>query len=291
MKEFNREIQSGFKGSCYCILSADEFLISDAAQSIKAAINLNEYSIEEFDLLNSDSVITVEALIEMLNTMPFMGTRKAIFVRHSEKFHKKDIARLEDYASNPCPASLLVLFAEMGDSRKANSLAIKGFREIALSLNARDIKEWINSKAQQRGYRFTRDALEYLFDIAGDNPGLLHSEVNKFAALNKDTVDIQDVSGLVYAGAEYGVFNLIGSLKKGDVKETIKGLQRLQGAVEPYQIIGALCWDYVVKGPRTGEQNRLIDTLRILHESDLLIKRAALCSIEMTILKLLKVIR
>lgn len=287
-RDLQKELTSGFKSPIYTITSSEEFLLRDCLKTIKDTLKLPDHSVEVFDLLQPESTITATSLVELLNMLPLMTERRVVFVNHSERFNKKDISILQDYASDPSPFSQLILLVEVQD-KKTSGFELKGSRQIDLSLSQKTLKDWLTLKAQGMGYRFTEEALEYLLEITGDNPGLLYSETLKFATLGKAVVDVHDISGLVYSGADYGVFEMIEHLKRGDVKETLIGSYRLQD-VEPFQVLGALCWHYVTRQGVGRSKDDLIRTLRVLHDTDLLIKRGALCAVDSAILRLLKVI-
>lgn len=287
-RDLQKELSSGFKSPLYTITSTDEFLFRDCLKTIVDTLKLPDYSIEVFDLLQPESTITATSLVELLNMLPLMTERRVVFVNHCERFNKKDISTLQEYASNPSPFSQLILLVERQD-KKTSGFELKGSKQIDLSLSQKTLKDWLILKAQAMGYRFTEEALEYLLEITGDNPGLLYSETLKFATLGKTIVDVQDISGLVYSGAEYGVFEMIEHLKRGDVKETLLGSYRLQD-VEPFQVLGALCWHFVTRQGISSGKDDLRRNLSVLHDTDLLIKRGALCAVDSAILRLLKVI-
>ncbi len=289
LKDFQRECEKGLTKPLYLLTSKDEFLLNDAARAIKGLMKVDDFNFDDFDLSQSDTKVSAESLIELLNMVPFMGGKRTVFVRHAEKFSKKDTGILAGYASNPNPSSLLVLFALSTGSKKDSLQSLQGVNHIDLSLSPRELGQWVNSKAKGQGFTFSDEALKYLIGVVGDNLGLLFSEVSKFASLNKSVVELKDISDLVYEGADYGAFEVIAHIRRGDIKETFKGLNRLDNSLEPYQLLGALCWDYVMRPPR--DSIGLRDALNILHESDRLVKRAALCSQEITALRLLKVIK
>ena len=289
LKDFQRECQSGFNKPLYVLSSKDEFLLNDAAKTIKGLLKIGDFNFDDYDLSFADSKVSAESLIELLNMMPFMCSRRTVFVRHAERFSKRDVGILAGYANKPNLSSLLVLFTLSTGAKRDLLQSIQGVVHLDLSLTSREVGHWISGKAKELGFTFSEEALKYLIAVVGDSVGLLLSEVAKFRALNKPVVELKDISDLVYEGADYGVFEVIPHLRRGNIKETFKGLDRLDNSIEPYQFLGALCWDYVTRPPQ--DSNRLKDTLYVLYQSDRLVKRAALCTEEITALRLLKVVK
>lgn len=285
-KSFDRELKDGFKGDIYALISNDDFLLDDAMRTIKKNLVEDDFNFEDYDL--SDSKMSLSGLLESLNMIPFMSGRKIVFLRHSEKLTKKQLATLDAYFVKPSSFSLLILFFKVADLRKAVSLS-SSVKTITLSLTDKELAQWIDNKAKSLGYCLTKETIEYLITISGNDAGIINAELSKFSALNKEQIDIVDISNIIYAGADYGAFELINMIKRGDLKKSLFLFQKLNESIETYQLLGALCWDMVVKQGRIMNTQQMKDTLQILHEADKLSKRAALCVMETTIMKLIEI--
>ncbi|MCX8069563.1 MAG: DNA polymerase III subunit delta [Thermodesulfovibrionales bacterium] len=285
IKAFDKELTKGFKEPIYAVISNDDFLLNDAMKRIKKDVVFDEFNFEEFDL--SDNKVPLGGIMESLNMIPFMSGRKVVFIRHSEKLTKKELSTLDVYFSNPSSFTLLILFFKVSDMRKPLSIN-SNVKTITLSLSDRELVDWIANKAISLGYELTREAIEYLINVSGTDAGIINAELLKFSTLNKAQLDIVDISNIIYAGADYGAFELIDLIKQGDLKKSLLLFQKLNESIETYQLLGALCWDLVVKQGREMDIKRMRETLKILHEADKLSKRGAFCVMETTIVKLIE---
>ncbi|HIJ60137.1 MAG TPA: DNA polymerase III subunit delta [Nitrospirae bacterium] len=284
----DRELSEGFNSPIYSIVSNDEFLLNDTARLIKKSVLQDEFNFEDYDLSFSDNKISINGLMESLNMIPFMSGRKVVFIRHSENFTKKELEALNKYFSNPSPFSLLVLFFKVSDLRKNLPLANQNIKTLVVSLSGREFVKWIDNRTRQLGYKLTKNAIDYLINVTGTDVGIINAELQKFNALNKQSLDIADISSIIYSGADYGAFELIDKIKQGDLKKSIQLLQRLDKEIETYQLLGALCWDLVVKQEKIMDIKYIKDALKILHEADMLSKKSALCVMETTIVRLVE---
>lgn len=289
-KDFDNELLKGFPEKTYCLCSSQEFLLIESLRDIKKDFDSKGFIIEEYNLASSEEQISIHALIDLLNTMPFIGSRRLVIVNHGEKLSKKDITLISKYSSSPSPFSTLIISVFLPDKKKSHPFDIKSMFSIDISLTSKEMIQWINKKTKQKGFALTNRALELLSESTGDDVGLLYSEVMKFDALGKDVIDIEDVKDLTYAGVSYGAFNLTSVLSSGKVKDTFLTYKKMNENIEEFLLLGAICTNYLNFKAKYDKPEKIRQTLKILHEADSLLKRSAPAVIEMTLLRLLRVI-
>jgi DNA polymerase III delta subunit len=170
---------------------------------------------------------------------------------------------------------------------------MKNIRSIALSVSEREIPAWINEKAAQKKIRFTPEAIEYLITFAGTDLGMLYSEIEKFSMSETGrVVDVADVRAVVYAGAEYGAFDLINALNRKDASEVFRIYENLERTMEPQMLLGALNWQYSGGGRGRGpsmDKKKTDTVFALLHDADLAVKTSQSHVMEDLLIKLLKV--
>ncbi|MCX8027046.1 MAG: hypothetical protein N3A62_04210 [Thermodesulfovibrionales bacterium] len=290
IRDFDKELQAGFPEKIYCLQSTQEFLLTECIKDIKHTFTLTNCIVEEYNLASSDEQISAKDLIDLLNMMPFMASKRLVIINHGERLSKKDITLISKYSLDPSPFSTLLIFVFLTDKKKTHPFDIKPLTTIDLTPSQKEVYAWINKKTQQRGFTLTKKALDFLHESTGDNVGLLYSEAMKFDALGKEIVDIEDISELTYAGVSYGAFNLTSVLSTGKVRDTFLTYKRMGENVEDFLLLGAICTNYLNFRSRHDKPEKVKRTLKILHEADSLLKRSAPAVIEMTLLRLLKVI-
>jgi DNA polymerase III delta subunit len=150
-------------------------------------------------------------------------------------------------------------------------------KPIALSVSEREIPVRIRERAAKKRMTFTSAALECLISFAGTDPGMLHAEIEKFSSSEEvRVVDIDEVRGVVYAGAEYGAFDLVNALTKKDGRAVFRIYENISRTTEPQMLLGALNWQYSSTYARAKMQgldkNKFDGIFSLLHEADMAVK-------------------
>jgi DNA polymerase III delta subunit len=106
-------------------------------------------------------------------------------------------------------------------------------------------------------------------------------------------VDIDEVRGVVYAGAEYGAFDLVNALTKKDAKAVFRIYENMSRTTEPQMLLGALNWQYSSSYARAKMQgldkNKLGRVFALLHEADMAVKTSHSHVMDDLLVKLLKI--
>jgi DNA polymerase III delta subunit len=134
-------------------------------------------------------------------------------------------------------------------------------------------------------------AIEYLISCVGTDLWMLYSEIEKFSSWNAVKIDIDDVKGMVYAGAEYNAFDLVKALKKRDAADVFRIFENMGKNTESQMLLGALNWQYASlrDGSHYKDRNFFRKVFKLLHEADASIKTSHSYVMEDLLVKLLKV--
>lgn len=280
IKQFQQELSRGMPSPVYLFYSNEDFLLYDALSGLKSANQgLNAFNFDIFDIKSPDDNKSIDQIIDILNTLPFLRERRMLVIENVQKLTKKDVKKLEDYLQNPSKTSLLVMFYNGASPKLFDATVLKSIKNIPLMLNERDIPLWIKTNAKKRGLDITDRAIEHLIDIVGADIGLLHAEIEKLSSFNSAVVDIDDIKEMVCDCAEYSAFDLIKALKKKDARDLFRILENADKNMEPQMLLGALNWQYARFPGLPG-------TFKMLHDADVLIKRSHNFVIDDLIIKL-----
>jgi DNA polymerase-3 subunit delta len=290
IRQFQQELSKGFPSPAYLFYSSDDFMLYEAKVTIKDKHHSDAFNFDVFDVKSPDNK-PMEQIIDILNTLPFLSGRRVVVIENTQKIAKKDIKKLEEYLTNPANTSLLIMLFEGASPRLFDASVIKNIKEIGLNVLEKDIPSWIRETAKRKGIEFTDRAIEYLIICVGTDMGMLYSEIEKFSSWNADKIDIDDVKGMVYAGAEYSAFDLINALKKRDAAEVFRIFENVGKNTESQMLLGALNWQYAnlqSKSHHKGE-GFFRTVFKLLHEADASIKTSRSYVMEDLFVKLLKV--
>jgi DNA polymerase-3 subunit delta len=294
LKQFQQESEKGFPSPVYFIHSTEAFLLYEALNTVRGLFQDPAlFNFEIIDLASPEEKLPAEKVIDILNTVPFLSSRKTVVLRNVQKWTKKEAQRFGDYLKRPSESSVLVMLCEGAANDVLDSSLMNSVKSIALSVTEREIPAWINEKAGQKGIRFSPAAIEYLITFAGTDLGMLHSEIEKFALGEAGHVlDVDDVKAVVYSGAEYGAFDLTNALARKDAAEVFRIYENLERSMEPQMLLGALNWQYSGgargRGPAL-DRKKLDKVFTLLHEADVAVKTSHSHVIEDLLIKLLKI--
>lgn len=269
----------------YLLYSTDDFLLFEALSSLKELYSSDPgFNFDVYDMKSSDDMAPLEQIVDTLNTMPFLSSRRVVAIQNIQKLAKKEAQKLEAYLLDPAETSLLVLL-HSGASPKL--FAAGGAKAIALTVQEREIPQWIKERAKSKKVTLTDDAIEYLIGVSGTDLGMLSAEIDKLACFISDrAISEDDLRNVIYSGAEYSAFDMIDALRRKDSREVFRIYEGVAKSQEPQMLLGALNYHYGRQS--AGHKQGGSDTIRLLHEADIAIKSSHRYVIEDLLVKLLK---
>jgi DNA polymerase-3 subunit delta len=289
IKQFQQEISKGFSSLAYLFYSSDDFLLYEVLSIIKSRYQSDAFNFDVFDIKSPDDSKPMEQIIDILNTLPFLSERRVVVIENIQKLTKKDIKKLEEYLTNPASTSLLIMLFGGASPKLFDVSVVKNIKAIGLNVQEKDIPSWIKDTAKRKGIDFTDRAIEYLIVCVGTDMGMLYSEIEKFSSWNTDKIDIDDVKGMVYAGAEYSAFDLINALKKKDKKEVFRIFENVKKNLEMQMLLGALNYQYASLQAKINYKDERFfqKVFSLLHEADAGIKTSHSYVMEDLLVKLI----
>jgi DNA polymerase III subunit delta len=294
LKQFRQEIDKGFPAPVYLLYSTESFLLYEALTDIKGLFQDPElFNIEFIDLASADEKLPAEKIMDILNTLPFFGSKRIVTLRNVQKWTKKEAQKFSDYLRRPSEYAQLLMLFEGARPDIFDPAALSAVKSIALTVSEGEIPAWINEKAVGKNIKFTPRAIECLITVAGSDLGMLHSEIEKFALSHANrVVDADDVRYIVYAGAEYDAFDLANALARKDSAKVFRIFENLGRTVDPVMLLGALNWQYSNSGSRGSlpvmDKEKLRKVYLLLHEADMAVKTSHSHVIEDLLVKLMK---
>jgi len=294
LKQFQQESDKGFSAPAYLLYSTESFLLYEALTVLKGHFqDPSLFNLEIIDLAAADEKLPAEKIMDILNTVPFLSSKKTVVLRNVQKWTKKEAQKFGEYLKHPSDSALLVMLFEGASPDIFDPPMMKSVRSIALSVAEKEIPAWISERASKKGIKFTPAAIDYIITFAGTDLGMLHSEIEKFAQSETGrVVDVDEVRGVIYAGAEYGAFDLINALARKDAGQVFRIFENLERTMEPVMLLGALNWQYSSGGSRGKipglDKKRLEKVFSLLHEADIAVKTSHSHVMEDLLIKLLK---
>lgn len=270
LNHYLAEIKKGLRSPVYILHGDSHFLLKEAIFNTYSIIpeGNREFALEIFDMEDGDSP-PMDNIVDILNTMPFTGGRRFVFIENAQSIKKKELKVISDYVSNPSPYSVLIMLY-LGKKIDLNMQSQK-VKIISVDIRPQDMPSWIKEKGLKKGIDLTDGAIDYLMGITGQDIGLISSELEKIALLGKRQIDSMDISSIIKSEGDYDAFDLIEAMKRNDREGVFRILKKLVDSTEPYSILGALNWYF----SRSKEEDKIEDLDRVyslLYEADSAIK-------------------
>ncbi|RJQ39862.1 MAG: DNA polymerase III subunit delta [Nitrospiraceae bacterium] len=283
IKTFLQEIDKGLTSPAYLLYAANEYPIEEALSAVKKIIPETEmaFNFNVFDMDSADpEQLGAREIIDTLNTISFFGSRRYVVVRNLQKISAKEFKKFQSYIANPSPNSVF-LMSNTGALKKEAKESVKGLKAICLDIRGNDLPLWIREKAKQKGATIKDDAAEYLIGVAGDDIGLLSSEIEKLASFGNESITINSIKEIVEGSRDYSVFDLTNALRERNAEKVLRIYKKLSETTEPYNLLGAINWHYSSVASRTstqatpgrsGQRKDFSQAFEILNEADIQIK-------------------
>jgi DNA polymerase-3 subunit delta len=232
------------------------------------------FNFNVFDMDSADSVPTAGEITNTLNTVSFFGSRRHVVVKNLQKISAKEFKKFQSYIANPSPDSVFLMFYA-GALKKEMKESTKGLNAICLDIRENDLPVWIKEKIRQKGIAIKDDALGYLIGVVGDDIGLLSSEVEKLASFGNETITISGIKEIVEGSRDYSVFDLTNALREKNVEKVFRIYRTLSGTTEPYNLLGAINWQYSKMSLQANailQRKNFSRAFELLNDADIQIK-------------------
>lgn len=200
--------------SIYLFVGQETFLIEEQLSSIRAT--LGENASMNYAPFNADEGVTIEEIINLCNTLPFLSDKRLIVVRNIHKLSAKNMDPVIRYAENPSDFTTLIMTIE---GQKEDKKILKHFETKADVVRFDPLKgpgliDWIQQRVKLYNKKMDKDAAFLLADITGSNTWYIASELEKLAlyAGSRPTITLADVEFLVMRSNEPSIFAFMDSL-------------------------------------------------------------------------------
>jgi len=280
IEKFEVEIKKGLLNTIYFCYATESYFLFEALRLVRKyfdSIAIETYeSPEEVDVT---SLMTAASLF---------SEKRILIVYNFEKIKKseKRIEWLEKILSTASFSVTLIIVCNTSSKEILKEIDFlkknKQCKIYNLDIYERELSLWVTYKATENKLNLKSDAIYYLIDVTGGQPGLISSEIEKIALLtDKSTVGLFDIKDILSEMSAATAFDLVDAIQKKEKEKAFKLLEKLKD-IEPDMILGALNWYYT---NRTSADSRIYG---LLYKTNISLRQARACSLEMLVYELLK---
>ncbi len=271
IEHFFKERDKGFPLPVYLLKAKDEFFFMDALGVVRESIPESErdFSLDVYDLEDSDQTVSLQEIMDTLNTVSFFASRKFVIIRNIQKGRKKEMELIGGYCENPSPQSILILFHQ-GDIKKDRRGLLKGVSIIDLDLKTHELPKWIAKQASVKGISLTGESVSFLADIYGDDMSSLAQEIEKLSLSGEKKITIDAVNEIITGTKTYSSFAMTEALVRGDAERVLTIYQALRDTTDKLMLLGAINWQLSRK-KNIGEKS-LLRCYELISEAEVRMK-------------------
>ncbi len=218
-KEFMQAIKEGKLRGAYLLEGTEENIKTAALSALRK--KLLPEGLEELNENLLDNPPT-DALIAAAETLPFLADQRLVVVREHPALTGRAEAddRLLDYLQQ-VPESCVLVFVQRGkaDARKKLYKAVQKHGTVVsfAQLNDVELNQWIIRSFGSMGKQCAPQTASLLAFTVGNDTALLHTEMEKLAALAGERADIleEDVRAVSTRSIECTVFEMVDAVVAG----------------------------------------------------------------------------
>jgi len=255
------QIKKGQIKPIYLLYGEEHYFIRQIEQAvIKAVLTPDEM---DMNLVTLDREPTVNGLMSLIETVPFMGGKNVIVVRGTTLFRPRKTGngdetgttdhadeRLLELISN-IPEYTHVIFStreKVDKRRKLFKMVEKHGATVEVAhLKAKDVRSWLHSKLAELNKKMTSDGIEYFLGIVSImskvSLDFLHNELEKIALFTgkKTIISQQDLVEIMSAIPEISVFSMIDAVSQKQVGKALQLIgEQMEAGEHPLKLISLL---------------------------------------------------
>lgn len=251
-------IRNGALKSVYLIAGEETYLADKMERALLEKL-LPDGNKDGLDRRNGD--VSVEELMNLINTVPFFGDRNILVIRNTTLFKEKKKAGadqpkagkteegLVELLEDMPPYSVLILRSnEKADKRRKlyKTIAKCGCAVEVAAIRPWEVKDWLPGKLKEIDRQFDRAAQAYFLEaISVMNTvslGFLEQELDKLALYSDQKVIVKaDLLEVLAAIPEVSIFSMLDAISDQDVKKALRLLtEQLRAGAHPLKMVTML---------------------------------------------------
>lgn len=245
----------------YLLYGEELYFIRQLEQAvIKAVLTPEEM---DMNLLHLDKDPSINELIALIETVPFMGGKNVIHIRgtallrprknnnneQSEVSDKSEERLLKVISNMPEYTHLILSTTDKVDKRRKIFKLIEKYGatvELA-NIKGKDVRGWLNSKLVELNKKMDSDAMEYFLGVISIMPqislGFLHNELEKAALFTegKTRISQSDLIEIMSSIPEISIFSMIDAVSQKQIGKALQLMgEQIKSGEHPLKLVSLL---------------------------------------------------
>jgi len=210
------DIKSGIIRPIYFLMGEEPYYIDKLSDYIEQnVLTEEEKGFNQTVLYGRD--VAIDDIISSAKRYPMMAERQVIIVREAQDL-SKNIDKLESYAENPMPTTILVIcykYKTLDKRKKVTKLLDKnGLVYESKKLYENQVGDWIKRVLQGKQYTIEPKASAMLVEFLGTDLSKINNELEKLQIIlpKGSTITAKDIEENIGFSKDFNVFELQNAL-------------------------------------------------------------------------------
>lgn len=220
------EIKQGNIKPIYFFMGEEPYYIDKLTEYIEDNIlSEDEKGFNQMVLYGKD--VSIEEVISNAKRYPMMAERQVVIVKEAQEL-SRNIEKLESYAENPQPTTVLVFaykYKTLDKRKKVTKLLEKaGLVYESKKLYENQVGDWIKRVLSGKGYTIDPKAAAMLVEFLGNDLSKISNELDKLAIIlpKGSTITSKTIEDNIGISKDYNVFELRKAIGERDQLKAYK---------------------------------------------------------------------
>ena len=222
MQRINEDIKNGKFKQCYLLYGEEAYLRKQYRDRLKQAMTAEGDTMNYSYFEGKD--ISVPAVIDLAETLPFFADRRVIVMENSGLF-KHGGEQLAEYLQEPAQSAYFILVETEADKRSKlfKTVSSKGMAVEFPVQSEATLKKWILGMIKKEGKQITEPALHYFLEKTGTDMENIRKELEKLICycMEKDAIREQDIEDICTKRVSSHIFDMINAVADKQQKKAL----------------------------------------------------------------------
>lgn len=223
MNRIKEDIKKGSYAPSYLLYGEEAYLKKWYRDKLKEAIAGSDDSMNYRYYEGKN--ISVEEIIDLAETMPFLAERRLIIIEGSGLF-KSAATPLADYLKEQAESTCFVFVEDEVDKRGKMYKAVKakGYPVEIGRQNEKTLMNWILGTLQKENKKISRRSMELFLEKAGPDMENIEKELEKLICytLDRDIIEEQDIESVCTTQISNKIFDMVNAIAEKKQKQALE---------------------------------------------------------------------
>ena len=234
MKQINEDIkQQNFK-QIYLLYGEERYLRRQYRERLRKALCSEDDTMNTHFYEGRD--ISVGAVIDLAETLPFLAERRVIFISNSGLF-KSGGEKMAEYLAEPNETTYFVFTESEIDKRSKlfKTVNSKGYAAEFAVQDEKTLKRWAAGVLGKEGKKITENTVQLLLSKTGTNMENIQMELEKLICycLDREVITDEDVEAVCTTRISNHIFDMINAIADKHQKKALDLYYDLLALKEP----------------------------------------------------------